>query len=90
MKYIEVGIGNMWIIRTETELSDGSEIEQKGIIKPIIFHSIYLRIWLGKTVFIVDSKQGFKRMTKPRRAIKLILGLVSWPNRNESNNRGMN
>ncbi|WP_373462608.1 DUF3977 family protein [Paenibacillus sp. V4I3] len=48
MKYIELGVGNTWILRTESEFDDGSEIEHKGIIKPIIFHSIYLRIWIGK------------------------------------------
>lgn len=66
MKYIEVGIGNTWIIRTETELSDGSEIEQKGIIKPIIFHSVYLRVWLGNRVLIWDSKDGVKIGEKDR------------------------
>ncbi|MER2156206.1 MAG: DUF3977 family protein, partial [Solibacillus sp.] len=25
MKFIEFGIGNTWLIRTETELEDGSE-----------------------------------------------------------------
>ncbi|MGO4274750.1 DUF3977 family protein [Paenibacillus sp. TAF58] len=88
MKYIEVGIGNTWIIRTETEFDDGSEIENKGIIKPIIFHSIYLRIWLGKTVFIWDSKQGFKRRTKPRRSFKFILGLASYLSESETYYRG--
>ena len=80
MKYIEVGLGNAWIVRTETEFDDGSEIEQKGIIKPIIFHSMYLRIWLGKSVFIWDSKQGFKRMTKRRHTFKFILGILSYLN----------
>lgn len=78
MKYIEVGIGNTWIVRTETELEDGSEVEQKGIIKPIIFYSIYLRLWIGKMVFIWDSKQGFKKTVKPRKAFKVILGLTSY------------
>lgn len=78
MRYIEVGIGNTWIIRTETELADGSEFEQKGIIKPIILHSIYFRIWLGKTVFVLDSREGLKRMKKPRNAFKLIFGLASY------------
>ncbi|NRF95794.1 DUF3977 family protein [Paenibacillus frigoriresistens] len=76
------------MIRTETEFKDGSEIEQRGIIKPIIFHSIYLRIWLGKTVFIWDSKQGFKRMTKLRSEFKFILGLASYLSESETRYRG--
>ncbi|MFD0711795.1 DUF3977 family protein [Paenibacillus sp. GCM10027626] len=84
MKYIEVGLGNTWIVRTETELADGSEIEQKGIIKPVIFHSIYLRIWLGKTVLIWDSKEGLKKMKKSRNAFKPIFGLTSYLSESET------
>uniref|UniRef100_UPI001C2F99B1 DUF3977 family protein n=1 Tax=Lysinibacillus sp. GbtcB16 TaxID=2824761 RepID=UPI001C2F99B1 len=65
-------------IRTETELADGSEYEQKGIIKPILLHSIYFRIWLGKTVFVLDSSEGLKRVKKSRHAFKLIFGLASY------------
>ncbi|HBJ01730.1 MAG TPA: DUF3977 domain-containing protein, partial [Lysinibacillus sp.] len=50
MKYIEFGLGNTWLIRTETELEDGTEYEEKGIVKPVKFRSLYLRIWIGKTV----------------------------------------
>ncbi|MFF2886804.1 DUF3977 family protein [Paenibacillus sp. NPDC057967] len=78
MKYIEAGIGNRWFIRTETELDDGTEIEQRGIVKPILFHSAYLRIWIGKTVYIWDTKERFKKTKKPRRAFKFILGVASY------------
>lgn len=78
MKYIEIGIGNSWIVRTEIELADGSEFEQKGIIMPIIFRSCYFRIWLGKTVIIGDSREGLKRMKKTRNAFKLIFGLTCY------------
>ncbi|MGM0885131.1 MAG: DUF3977 family protein [Bacillota bacterium] len=77
MKYIELGFGNTWFIRTETELDDGTEFEEKGIIGPIRFRSIYLRIWIGKSVLIVDLKQGFKVSKKRRNALKFILGIIS-------------
>jgi hypothetical protein len=35
LKYIEFGIGNTWIIRTETELDDGTEFEEKRMAGPI-------------------------------------------------------
>lgn len=76
LKFIEFGIGNTWIVRTETELADGTEYEEKGIVGPINYHSLYLRIWIGKTVLIFDSKEGFKRSKKTRKAIKLILGIA--------------
>lgn len=77
LKFIEFGIGNTWIIRTETELEDGVEYEEKGIIGPIKFHSLYLRIWIGKIVVIADLKEGFKRQKKNRNEFKIILGIVS-------------
>ena len=77
MKYIEVGIGNRWFIRTETEREDGTEFEQKGVVKPIYFESLYLRVWFRKTCLIFDSKEGFKKMRKNRNEYKFILGIVS-------------
>lgn len=77
MKYIEFGIGNKWLIRTETELEDGTEFEEKGIKRPIKFQSLYTRIWIGKTVLIIDSREGFKQTTKNRKSFKLILGIKS-------------
>ncbi|TDF93875.1 DUF3977 family protein [Paenibacillus piri] len=77
MKYIEFGFGNTWLVRTETELDDGTEFEQKGIVGPITFRSFYVRIWLGKTVLIADLKQGIKISRKNRNAVKFILGITS-------------
>lgn len=77
MKYIEFGIGNTWLVRTETELENGTEYEEKGIIGPIKIQSLYLRIWIGQTVFIFDLKEGYKRVKKSRKELKIVLGLVS-------------
>ncbi|MBW8348504.1 DUF3977 family protein [Bacillus sp. IITD106] len=77
MKFVEFGLGNTWFIRTETELNDGTEFEEKGIIGPIKIQSLYLRIWIGKTVFILDSKEGFKKTKKNRNEIKFIFGIKS-------------
>lgn len=77
MKYIEAGLGNKWLVRTETEREDGTEFEQKGVVKPIYFESLYLRVWFRKTCLIFDSKEGFKKMRKNRNEYKFILGIVS-------------
>lgn len=77
MKFIEFGIGNTWLIRTEVELEDGTEYEVKGIKGPIEYQSIYLRIWTGKIVYILDLKGGFKKVKKNRNEFKLIFGIVS-------------
>ncbi|MED1624667.1 DUF3977 family protein [Bacillus pseudomycoides] len=77
MKYIKAGIGNKWLVRTEIEREDGTEFEQKGVVKPIYFESCYLRVWFRKTCLIFDSKEGFKRVKKRRNEYKFILGIVS-------------
>lgn len=70
MKYIEFGIG-------ETELSDGTEYEEKGIAGPLKPQSVNLRVWMRKTIVILDSKEGCKRSKKTRNAFKIILGMKS-------------
>ena len=77
MKFIEFGIGNKWLIRTETELCDGTEVEEKGIKRPIHFQSIYVRVWLWKKVIIVDSKEGIKVGRKDKAKAKIIFGIKS-------------
>jgi hypothetical protein len=77
LKFIEIGVGNTWLIRTETELEDGTEYEEKGIVGPIKLHSIYFRIWINKSVFILDSKDGIKVKKKKRKEYKFIFGISS-------------
>lgn len=76
MKFIEIGIGNKWFLRTETEHSDGCEIEEKGISFPIKFQSVYFRIWIRKTVLIFDSKEGIKKQRKTVVILRLFWGLL--------------
>lgn len=75
MKYIEIGFGNRWFVRTETENKDGTEFEERGIIKPIYFESLYVRIWFRKSCFIFDTKEGFKKLKRVDLNINLFLGL---------------
>lgn len=73
-KYVEIGFGNRWFVRTEIEYPDGSEEECKGIAKPFAVESVYLRIWIGHKVLIWDAKEGIKRMTKGKKRVKCIIG----------------
>lgn len=76
-KYIEIGIGNTWLVRTEFEMENGDEYEEKGIKGPLNFHSAYIRVWFCKTVIIFDSKEGIKKLRKNSKKFKFILGIVS-------------
>jgi hypothetical protein len=77
LKFIEFVIGNKWLIRTETEIDDSTEYEVKGIVRPITIHSFYIRIWIGKAVLILDSKEGIKKTKKNRQAINILFGIKS-------------
>lgn len=77
MKYIEFGIGNRWLLRTEVELNNDYEFEVKGILGGIIYKSIYCRIWIGKRVYIFDTEEGFKIKNKNKNKFKLIFGIKS-------------
>ena len=78
MKYLEIGIGNTWLVRTEIELNDDYEFEMKGWQGGIYTESFYIRLWLGgKRVFIFDTKEGFKIKKKNKRKFKIIFGIQS-------------
>jgi hypothetical protein len=77
LKYIEFGIGNRWLVRTETEKPDGTETEARGIIGPVKCRSLYIRVWIRRTVWILDSQDGFKKATKARNHFKVIFGIRS-------------
>lgn len=75
--YNEIGIGNAWFICHEVE--DGEiETRHKGFAK-IKRESIYLRLWVGKRVFILSSNNGFEITHKNRKAFKLLLGFAGTP-----------
>ena len=75
MKYIEIGIGNKWFVRTETENKDGTEFEERGIIKPIYLESVYVRIWFRKTCFILIRKRVLRKIRREGLNINLLLEL---------------
>ncbi|WP_058304127.1 DUF3977 family protein [Gorillibacterium timonense] len=74
-KYVEFGIGNRWLLRTELEHEDGTETEVKGFQRPFRCHSVYMRLWIGHRVLILDSREGLKLTRKPSRKFKWIIGL---------------
>lgn len=75
-KYIEIGLGNTWVVRTEIELDDGTETEHKGISPLRVVYGVYLRVWVRRTVYIFSTNQGFKRMRKQRSAFKFVVGIA--------------
>ncbi|MBP1041875.1 DUF3977 family protein [Vagococcus sp. BWB3-3] len=77
MKYIEFGIGNTWLVRTEFEDDEGNEYEVPGISGSVYPVGYYFRIWIGKRVLILSTNNGVKLTKKNRRTIKLLFGIQS-------------
>lgn len=75
-KYMELGFGNRWLLRTEIEMEDGTECEHRGVSWPTRIESCYIRIWIGKTVLILDTREGIKVAKKKRNSFKFLLGIV--------------
>lgn len=75
--FIELGIGNDWLLSTEIEYSDGSEERIRGLIWPRQLVAPYLRVWIGYVVMGIGS-QGLFFTAKRRWAFKLLLGLEGW------------
>lgn len=73
-RYVEIGVGNRWLVRTETEYHDGTEEECRGFAKPFTMESLYVRIWIGRRVWIWDSKEGMKRAAKGTKRFKCVIG----------------
>lgn len=73
--YAEFGIGNAQIASTEVE-SEKGEVRLNGwhVATPI---SVYIRIWVGHLVVILDSREGLKVKSKKHSSFKLLLGVVS-------------
>jgi len=75
MIYAEIGIGNGSFLSTEIEVGR-KERRIKGFMVRRI-RSVYLRVWVGRRVLILDTTEGFKTSRKSRSSFKLLLGVVS-------------
>ena len=75
MLYSEIGIGNGSLVSTEIERK-GDEVRVNGWAMGV-FRSVYLRLWLGKTVVVIDSVDGLKVKRKSHNRIKVLFGIVS-------------
>tara|TARA_R110000868_G_scaffold138329_1_gene352342 strand:+ start:55981 stop:56235 length:255 start_codon:yes stop_codon:yes gene_type:complete len=72
--FTEIGFGSDTFINTETEYSDGSEVRKSGFVKMKV-KAIYIRIWIGKSVFILASNEGFKYTKKKKSKFKFLFGV---------------
>ncbi|MBI2409570.1 DUF3977 family protein [Candidatus Kaiserbacteria bacterium] len=72
--FAEIGIGNDTFLSTEFEEGD-HEYRIPKFVLPEKVKSLYFRLWLLKTVFILSTNHGFEIKKKDRNKIKIILGI---------------
>lgn len=78
-QYVEIGIGNTWWVRTEVEDPDGTEHEIKGCRSFRRVEGIYLRFWIGKSVWIMSTNERLKTTRRNRPAFKVLFGISGIP-----------
>jgi hypothetical protein len=72
--FAEMGIGNETFFSTEIEEGDQEERVPK-LLLPQRVTGYYLRLWVGKTVIVLSTNEGWKTKKKDRNAFKLLLGV---------------
>lgn len=73
--YAEIGYGNDTLFSTEFVREDGREYRLSRFVEPERVTEYYLRFWVFKTVFIVSTKDGFKRKKKKENRFKVLFGV---------------
>lgn len=72
--FAEIGIGNETFVSTEIE---EGEIEYRvprfRLPKKVL--GFYLRVWIGRRVFVLATDEGFKIQKKDRNRFKLLFGI---------------
>lgn len=76
MRYAEIGYGNPTFLSTEIEYQNGTECRVPGFRISHITE-IYLRVWIGKKVFVL-SKSGVSVKFKSVRRFKIVLGFQGF------------
>jgi len=72
--FAEIGFGNASFCNTEIEKGSLEHRVARFIVPPKIA-GVYIRLWLGKRVFVVSTRNGFTTTLKNRNKFKLLLGL---------------
>lgn len=70
--FTEIGYGNTSFISTEVEIGE-YEHRLRGFVRMKLV-AAYFRIWIGKTVVVLSTNNGFEVKNKSKRKFKVLLG----------------
>lgn len=73
--YAEAGFGNETFFSTEIEEDGKEEHRIPKFVKPQNVAAWYVRLWVGKRVFILSTDDGFSMKRKERNTFKLLFGI---------------
>lgn len=74
--YAELGYGNKTFFSTEICEPNSKEKRIPKFIFPKDIDDYYMRIWVGKRVYVLSSKDGPKIQQKKRYALKILFGIA--------------
>lgn len=74
--YAEVGYGNKTLFSTEICELNGKETRVPKFLFPKEIDDYYVRMWVGKRVYILSSKDGPKIQEKRKFKFKIIFGIA--------------
>ncbi len=72
--FAEMGIGNGSFLSTEVEEGE-TEYRVPRFIVPEKILWLYARVWIGRRVFILSTREGFVLQEKNRNNFKVLLGV---------------
>lgn len=76
MKHVfaEIGFGNDTFLSTEIE-EEENEYRVPRFILPKKIKGIYLRFWIGKTVYVLSTNNGWEIKKKSKNKLKILFGV---------------
>lgn len=72
--YAEAGIGNDTFFSTEYEEGEEEYRIPKFVI-PTKIRGYYIRVWIGKNVFVLSTNDGFETGKKTKNRFKFLFGI---------------
>jgi hypothetical protein len=72
--YAEVGFGNDTFCSTEVEEGD-TEYRIPKFVRPAKVTEYYLRLWIGRRVLILSTRDWFKIQKKDKAKLKILIGI---------------
>lgn len=72
--FFEIGVGNETFVSTEIEEGE-KEYRVPNFIIPEKISGYYLRVWIGKKVYILSTNDGFETTLKAKNKFKFLFGI---------------